>query len=198
MRRFFLLVVAGCVAAAGLSASIVHAQQAAALEAAPLTLKKFGRRTGVWAKPDAGAITSSFDEQVSVNLETGAIIRLTHITVQRIVGHDDARIGTGTYEFGPRGQSFEKPVQICFANSSAIKAAVENNDACLGFFDEHDKQWRCEDTCVEVNDKGQVCGSTDHFTNFAVLLSGGDGKEKCGGEAKNDDFVGGRAPSGRR
>lgn len=191
--RALPFVVAGCLAAVGLSASIVHAQQAATVATAPLTLKKYGRRTAVWAKPVEGVATSSFDDNVSVEVERGAVSRLTHITVQRIVGHHDARIGTGTYEFGPRGQTFEKPVEICFSNSGVIEKAVKSNDACLGFFDERDKQWVCEDRCLETNDDGQVCGSTGHFTNFAILLSGGSGKEQCG-RGGNDDYTGARSP----
>ena len=59
------------------------------------------------------------------------------------------------------------------------------DDLCLGFYDEDKKEWICEDECLERNPAGgknELCGRTDHFTNFAVLLVGGRGVNgnKCG------------------
>ena len=45
----------------------------------------------------------------------------------------------------------------------------------MGFLDAKDK-WRCQDPCLSKNQNGQLCGITDHFTNFALLLSGANGK----------------------
>ena len=68
-------------------------------------------------------------------------------------------------------------VEICFEKP-------QNDDACLGFLNEETSppRWECEDTCLEESDDGFLCGTTDHFTNFALLLSGGDN----GCEAEND------------
>ena len=43
---------------------------------------------------------------------------------------------------------------------------------CLSYFDESTQEWKCEDSCLEKNDQGQYCGSTAHFTSFAILLQG--------------------------
>lgn len=42
-------------------------------------------------------------------------------------------------------------------------------DACLGYYDEAGGKWKCEDTCLKRKDD-QLCGTTTHFTNFALLL----------------------------
>ena len=59
------------------------------------------------------------------------------------------------------------PVKICFDVDS-------NDDACLSFFNEEKQEWECEDECLEYKN-GQACGETSHFTNFAVILTGGSG-----------------------
>jgi len=33
-------------------------------------------------------------------------------------------------------------------------------------------RWVCQDPCLSENDDGLLCGKTDHFTNFALLLQG--------------------------
>ena len=51
-------------------------------------------------------------------------------------------------------------------------------DTCLGFVND-EGEWECGDNCLKQNSRGQLCGTTDHFTNFAILLSsntkGGNG-----------------------
>lgn len=58
-----------------------------------------------------------------------------------------------------------------------------NDTACLGYYDEERGMWQCEDECLEQRG-GLVCGNTDHFTTFAVLLTGREGsapRDPCGG-----------------
>ena len=65
-------------------------------------------------------------------------------------------------------------VEICFTAE-----ALENlEDGCLGFVNEQG-EWECEDSCLKSNSDGQVCGSTDHFTNFAILLTSETGGNTC-------------------
>ena len=40
----------------------------------------------------------------------------------------------------------------------------------MGFLNSKD-EWQCQDPCL-TSKNGQLCGKTDHFTNFALLLSG--------------------------
>lgn len=67
-------------------------------------------------------------------------------------------------------------VQICF-NSEGVP---DKDKACLGFFDEAADKWRCEDECLKKR-SNEVCGKTDHFTNFAILLTG-SAASGCGAE----------------
>jgi hypothetical protein len=50
-------------------------------------------------------------------------------------------------------------------------------DSCLGFFNEQN-EWECVDDCV-YKENDQICGDTDHFTSFAILLNAND-PDKCG------------------
>ncbi len=47
--------------------------------------------------------------------------------------------------------------------------------SCLGYLDEilNPPQWVCQDTCVSSNTNGNLCGTTNHLTNFAILFYGG-------------------------
>lgn len=72
-------------------------------------------------------------------------------------------------------------VEICIEST-----AEANEDLCLGFLDESSNppKWKCEDPCLQKNSDGLLCGNTDHFTNFALLLNGGSGKNKgCGSDS---------------
>ena len=64
------------------------------------------------------------------------------------------------------------PAQLCFS----IKPGTSYHSACLGYIDSSGR-WQCEDKCLSMSNSTQICGSTSHFTNFAVLLSGGGGRQ---------------------
>lgn len=68
---------------------------------------------------------------------------------------------------------FDGEATICLDINSPEK--VSKKRSCLGFFNEVTQEWECEDKCLEKNDSGQFCGSTSHFTSFAVLFYGLDG-----------------------
>lgn len=73
---------------------------------------------------------------------------------------------------------------LCFAITEDLQ-----EDSCLGFIneDKNPPEWECEDSCVEAND-GRACGTTRHFTNFAILLDGGKyGGSACG--SSDEDFI---------
>jgi len=79
-------------------------------------------------------------------------------------------------------------VELCFF----VPPAARNKDLCLGFLDEslQPPEWTCEDKCVEEGENGFACGSTDHFTNFALLLEGaanGGGSDGC--SSISEDWV---------
>lgn len=71
-------------------------------------------------------------------------------------------------------------VELCFA----VPQATDAGSACLAFFDEGRGRWVCEDECLSVRAAGaggdrQVCGKTNHFTSFAVLLGGASSQRVC-------------------
>ena len=50
----------------------------------------------------------------------------------------------------------------------------------MSFYDEITKKWICQDPCLKQIDS-QLCGETDHLTNFAILLNGDEaGDDPCG------------------
>jgi len=56
---------------------------------------------------------------------------------------------------------------------------------CLGFINENN-EWECVDECIELNEDGQYCGETDHFTSFAMLLNtSNDGNSNECGSSNN-------------
>jgi len=62
------------------------------------------------------------------------------------------------------------------------------DDQCLGFLDESDPEnprWKCQDECLSERDDGTVCGTSSHFTSFAILLSGSVGADGCGNNSSN-------------
>jgi hypothetical protein len=74
--------------------------------------------------------------------------------------------------------------QICLEYTNQ-QNGESDKDLCLGYFDEQKKEWICEDSCLKRNKtsnaKDSLCGNTDHFTSFAILLVGGSVKgSKCG------------------
>ena len=76
---------------------------------------------------------------------------------------------------------FPLSVEFCIP----VGRQVDKEDACLGFWDESKSppEWRCEDRCLKKKNDRTLCGKTEHFTNFAILLSGID--NPCG----SDNYV---------
>jgi len=70
--------------------------------------------------------------------------------------------------------NFDGNAKLCFQVNET------DSDSCLGYLDESisPPKWKCEDECLDSH-QGQLCGSTSHFTSFAILLSGGSGSN-CG------------------
>ena len=74
---------------------------------------------------------------------------------------------------------------VLMSNYASPPPPQGDGDICLGFWNERRSppRWECEDPCLERNDEdqNQICGRTTHFTNFALLLQNGYGKDSdCG------------------
>ena len=83
----------------------------------------------------------------------------------------------------------DSPLIICLALPNTTKKGVK---VCLSFYDERKDKWTCEDECLttvatkgtNASDAGAktesfLCGQTSHLTNFALLLTGGEGADPC-------------------
>ena len=86
--------------------------------------------------------------------------------------------------------SLRGSVEICLSATRSI-----SDNSCLGYIDEskNPPKWVCEDKCLQKSN-GLICGETNHFTNFAILLGGdgsgnkdcSDGKDYVTGSVKGD------------
>ena len=81
---------------------------------------------------------------------------------------------------GVRITNLPTPMEICLDKDFAGKVsnllllfAISNlgmkKRDCLGFFNETSREWQCEDDCP-ITRNNELCGKTDHLTNFAMLL----------------------------
>lgn len=124
-----------------------------------------------------GGVVTSDDGGAFLSVPPAALPRDTVITVEP-AGRDvpDVQRATEVYTFSPAGLRFREPATVCFRASA--DAAAGN---CLGYLDEtrSPPQWRCEDPCLDKKEGDLVCGETDHFTNFAILLGGGAEPDEC-------------------
>jgi hypothetical protein len=62
---------------------------------------------------------------------------------------------------------------LCFE----VNSTVSKSKSCLGYFDETSQKWVCQDSCLTsqkatTSNKQNLCGTTNHFTSFAILLTG--------------------------
>ena len=83
---------------------------------------------------------------------------------------------------------FDGDATICFDITATEE--ISKKRSCLSFFNEETQEWECEDKCLERNDDDQFCGSTSHFTAFAVLFYGIDGPGANCGSAPNNYIFG--------
>lgn len=67
-------------------------------------------------------------------------------------------------------------VRICFE----VNKNEKEENLCLASYKEDQSKWECDDKCLKRNNDDLLCGDVDHFTNFAVLLTGDNGDDACG------------------
>jgi len=75
--------------------------------------------------------------------------------------------------------NFAGDIELCF-QVAAVDANV--NGACLGFLNEDTGEWECQDELLQENGSGEFCGSTPHFTSFALLLGASCGPDCSSGQ----------------
>ncbi|MEM6293302.1 MAG: hypothetical protein AAGA54_18665 [Myxococcota bacterium] len=156
------IVVAGTSAVA--VASVPPQPTAAAKGRAPSTVTKTA------ATPKAGATLELADGSATVKIPAGAVQKKRTFTATAVLPNGKVAFGSHGVSVVPSG-TFKKAVEVCLRVDEGIE---DLTGACLGFFDEKHGEWRCEDESLEEK-KGLLCGETDHFTTFAILLPGGPG-----------------------
>ena len=147
----------------------------------PAKISTKGERRTAKITPTQGGRLAAADGKATVAVRPHAVSKETTFTAQQVTGYTDRKLRSQSYALGPGGR-FAKPVEVCLEQRGEDKS----DSLCLGFFNEASDQWECEDPCLEKKG-GLLCGSTDHFTNFALLLSGGSSGASGGGLCDDDD-----------
>lgn len=126
-----------------------------------------------------GGTVVSADGRAFISVPPGALERDTDIRIKLVERPVvDVKRASGVYDFTPDGQTFKAPATVCLGASFAPDESV-----CLGYYDEDNRSWKCQDECLEQVSPSFWCGKTDHFTNFAILLRGSSSKEnRCGAD----------------
>jgi hypothetical protein len=125
--------------------------------------------------PSVSVIVVVLDPGNSQDLPMGSITIIDEPSVDnpvytiQVIPTDDETLLSNILEINLLSGSFDGTAQLCFdANQD-----YETSQICLGFLDEsvNPPIWKCEDKCLSsTNDLW--CGTTTHFTNFAILLTG--------------------------
>jgi hypothetical protein len=123
----------------------------------------------------SGSIVCS-ENQFRVNIpdQDFPSVIVTEVDLSSLPDSPNANFGSKVFDVSFVNETLtDFSVELCFISDSS-------KDACLGYFDEIENDWKCEDKCLDQNQDGQLCGNTSHFTNFAILLGGGgSGSDQC-------------------
>ncbi len=120
------------------------------------------------ATPEAGAKLALADGSATVTIPAGAVGKKRTFSATAVMPNGKVAFGSHGVSVMPSGK-FKKAVEVCLRVDEGVS---DLEGACLGFFDEKHGEWRCEDETLETRED-TLCGDTDHFTTFAILLRGG-------------------------
>ena len=93
--------------------------------------------------------------------------------------------------------TFKEPVELCFdveqdvldSNKKKDKCKDTKDDKpCLSFLNEG-QLWECIDDNLKQNEQNFLCGKTNHFSSFAVLLNGGGSKNNNNCDDEDNYFT---------
>lgn len=91
----------------------------------------------------------------------------------------DTPVRPADVDAGSYGAVFDLKMQPFMAGETVelcvrVPTDTDAGGACLAYFDDGNGTWKCQDECLKgASDGGSfLCGKTDHFTSFAVLLGG--------------------------
>lgn len=111
---------------------------------------------------------------------------LISITQPEIEDVDRSRVKSFVFDVKVEGYSsfsLASDARVCLQPQNGQKL----KDLCLGFINEKTREWECEDKCLKRQQqnggRSVFCGTTTHFTSFALLLqTGNKGNGECGDE----------------
>lgn len=124
-------------------------------------------------------VAFSADEMASVTIDTSTTGRtasgtpLTQITIMPTTSAhvlpEGKSAAAPTYDFGPSGATFDKPIAISIKyDSSKLPAGVNESTIYVAFWDANAGQWQKLDSTVDKTNK-VATGQTTHFTEFTAL-----------------------------
>lgn len=139
--------------------------------------------------------TDSSDEGITVDIPDSVRDDLPDDTSLNIVivgampTSDEISFGSSAVDLtltNSQGQQvkFAGQIELCF---DVEASESKSGEACLGYLDEECGEWVCEDKSLK-NKSGKLCGSTGHFTSFAILI-GANLNSGCGKGATVDRVV---------
>jgi trimeric autotransporter adhesin len=117
------------------------------------------------AFPKSATVINDAQAEIQLQIPSGALKEITGLTVNELPSADRKELVSSMYEFGPSGQSFDKPIQI----SIKVPIAAEDlNQLALVWLNEGTGQWIPIPAVIDA-ETGTVSGLVNHFTKFAVI-----------------------------
>jgi len=100
--------------------------------------------------------------------------------IRNLGATDDVVLGSTIISILLRGDggelvtSLDEELTVCVEEDSLPGTSGEAwPNICLSYYDEETGEWICQDHNLHSTGDGQLCGTTPHLTNFALLLGPG-------------------------
>jgi len=111
------------------------------------------------------------DNEVSILIPEKALSGSKELTVEELTTNEEpkqfaVKLGSSTYEFGPSGTEFDKPVTIGI--NIPVTEDINIESLAPAWYDENNKQWIPVPGIIDL-ETGLVVFRIDHFTKFAVI-----------------------------
>ncbi len=117
------------------------------------------------------AVVTDTKSEVALIVPEKALSKTKTITIKELDKNKNpkqfaVKLGSSTYEFGPSGTKFEKPVTISI--KLPITEDIDIESLTPAWYDEENNKWVPVSGIIDVED-GLVVFEIDHFTKFAVI-----------------------------
>ncbi len=117
------------------------------------------------------AVVTDTESEVALLVPEKALSETTTITIKELDKKKNpkqfaVKVGSSTYEFGPAGTKFKKPVTISI--QLPITEDIDVESLTPAWYDEENNKWVPVSGIIDVKE-GLVVFEIDHFTKFAVI-----------------------------